>query len=48
MLRRGLPGFLLAALLAAAPASAAVSQTPDVTDTHYSSMLEQVCRRSRA
>jgi hypothetical protein len=42
MLRRRLLCSLLAPLLLVAPASAAVSQAPDVTDTRYTSVLEHV------
>src|ERR1700722_17827488 len=39
MLRRLLPGVVLALLALAPSAHATVSQTPDITNTHYSSVL---------
>src|ERR1700722_13729809 len=39
MLRRLLPGLALALLALAPSAHATISQTPDITNTHYTSVL---------
>jgi hypothetical protein len=42
MARRSLPLVVLAFLVCVSAAHATVSQTPDITNTHYSSILKKV------